>query len=340
MKLSKLFKIYIKDNFLLLIRYAGYPIVLGINIWLRKNKLFILYRLHGSAIGDTLVMTGVARCIAEELGYQLIIYVKQNEDIFANNPHIKFCQSYENMGRLKRTLVKNGLDILRGSNIAKFYPQIRAPEKYYYDNPKNLIIINSLHILGLRYNDLHTEITFSENERKKLREKLALPPVYAVVKPTGKTSVTTKKEWGIKKFQAVINQFPEITWIQPGTLDDPILDNVIDLRGKTNLRELFYLIENAKLTFTIEGLYNHIAAAFESPSFVVHSGFLHPNLTTYTNTIPIVQNSMPTCSPCFQDGHKDCPMTTKLCMEKLEPEMAVAEIRQFLTQSASSGCLN
>lgn len=330
MKISKFLKIFVKDNLLLLIRYTGYPVVLGINIWLRKKQLFILYRLHGDAIGDTLSMTGVTRCIAEELGYRLIIYVKQNEAIFLHNPHIVFCQSYEKMGRLKRTLVKNGLEILRGPNIAKFSPQIRSPDKYISNNRKHQIITNSSHIPGLKYNTLNNEIIFTESERQQMRKNLALPSIYAVVKPTGKTSVTTKKEWGIHNFQAVIDQFPNILWIQLGTLDDPPLENIIDLRGKTNLRELFYVIKNAKLTLTIEGLYNHIAGAFSAPSFVVYSGFIHPELTLYSNTIPIIQDSLPECSPCFKDGHKDCPRQTKLCMDQLTPEMAIAKIRRFL----------
>lgn len=332
MKLSRLFKRVVKDNLLLLIRFAGYPLVLGINIYLQKKRLFILYRLHGSAIGDTFIMTGVVRCIAEELGCRVIVYVKQNENIFLNNSRILFCRSYEKMNRLEKTLVKNGLEILRGTNIAKFHPQMRNHENFLLTNRKHLIAVNSLHIPGLEYNNPHTEIFFSQDEFEKIKNKLALPCFYAIVKPTGKTSVTTKKEWGIENFQAVIDQFPEITWIQPGSPEDPLLNNVIDLRGKTDLRELFFLIANAKLILSIEGLYNHIAGAFSSPSVVVYSGFSYRELTAYSNTIPIVQDELPSCAPCFMDGLKDCPKQIKLCMNQLTPEQVVTKIQKILSQ--------
>lgn len=333
-KLTRLFKRVVKDNVLLLIRYAGYPLVLGVNAWLRRRRLFILYRLHGSAIGDTVVMTGVVRCIAEELGCQVIVYVKQNEDIFLHNPHVLYCRSYQKMNRLEKTLIKSGLDILRGSNIAKFHTQLRDPRRYLLSHREHSIVTNSLHIPGLQHSNLRTEITFSEEEHDRLCRTLILPPTYAIVKPTGKTSVTTKKEWGLKNFQAVIDAFPEIVWVQPGEPDDTLLDGVIDLRGKTKLRELFYVIANASFTLAIEGLYNHIAGAFAAPSFVVYSGFSYPELTSYPNTVPIIQEQLPNCAPCFLDGLRDCPLPDKPCMSKLTPELAIETIRRTLVQQA------
>lgn len=329
-KLTRWLKRAIKDNLLLLLRYAGYPLVLGVNAWLRRRKLFVLYRLHGSAIGDTVVMTGVVRCIAEELGCRVIVYVKQNDDIFLHNPRVLFCRSYEKMGRLEKTLVKSGLDILRGSHIAKYHPQMRDLKGYLLSHREHSIVTNSRHIPGLHYRSLRTEIAFGEDERAELSRTLALPPAYAVVKPTGKTSVTTKKEWGLENFQAVVDAFPDIIWIQPGAPEELLLDGVIDLRGETNLRELFYLIAHARFTLAIEGLYNHIAGAFHQPSFVIFSGHFFPEAFAYDNTVAIIQKNMPTCSPCFIDGLRDCPIPGKPCMSELTPELAAATIRNTL----------
>lgn len=329
-RLTRWFKRAIKDNLLLVLRYLGYPAVLGVNAWLRRKKLFVLYRLHGSAIGDTMMMTGVVRCIAEELGCRVIVYVKQNDEIFLHNPRILFCRSYEKMSRIEKTIVKSGLDILRGSNIAKYHPQMRDLEAHLLSHREHSIITNSRHIPGLEYRTLRTEISFGEDEREIFSHTLALPARYAVVKPTGKTSVTTKKEWGLENFQAVVNAFPDIVWIQPGTREEPLLDGVIDLRGKTNLRELFYLIANASFTLAIEGLYNHVAGAFSAPSFVIYSGYFFSEAFSYPNTVAIIQENLPDCSPCFVDGLKNCRVPGKPCMSELTPGFAMATIRRTL----------
>lgn len=334
--ITRWFKHKIKDNLLLTIRYLSFPAVLVINSWLRRKKIFILYRLHGNAIGDTVVMTGVVRNIAEELGCRVVVYVKQNDDIFLNNPRVLFCRSYAKMSRIEKTLTKSGLEILRGSNIAKYHPQMRDLKAYLLRHREHSIITNSRHIAGLECRTLRTEIAFGEDEQENLRRALALPPTYAVIKPTGKTSVTTKKEWGLEKFQAVVDAFPDITWIQPGAPDEPLLRGVTDLRGKTSLRELFYLIAHSTFTLSIEGLYNHIAGAFDAPSFVVYSGFSYREMTSYPNTVAIIQKHLPDCAPCFLDGLKDCPVPGKPCMSELTPEFAVATIRRTLRERASS----
>jgi hypothetical protein len=333
-KLTRWFKRVIKDNLLLVLRYVGYPLVLGVNAWLRHRKLFVLYRLHGSAIGDTVVMTGVVRCIAEDLGCRVIVYVKQNDDIFLQNPHVLFCRSYEKMNRLEKTLIKSGLDILHGTHIAKYHPQMHDLEGYLLSHREHSIVTNSRHIPGLQYRTLRTEIAFDDEERERLGRALALPPSYAVIKPTGKTSVTTKKEWGLENFQTVIDSFPDVVWVQPGAPDEPLLEGVIDLRGKTTLRELFYLIANARFTLAIEGLYNHIAGAFGPPSFVIYSGFSYREMTAYPNTVAIIQDRLPHCSPCFLDGLKDCPVPGKPCMGELTPAFAIDSIRRALAQPA------
>ena len=334
-KLTRWFKEAIKDNLLRALRYAGYPLVLAFNSWLRSKKLFVLYRLHGNSIGDTLVMTGVVRCIAEDLSCRVIVYVKQNDGIFLHNPHVLFCRSYEKMNRLEKTLIKSGLDILRGSNIAKYHPQMRDVNRHLLNHREHAIITNSRHIRGLEYRTLRTEIAFSEEENQRLDRMLDLPPTYAVVKPTGKTSVTTKKEWRMEHFQLVIDSFPDFLWVQPGVPDEPLLDGVIDLRGKTTLRELFYVIANARFTLSIEGLYNHIAGAFLQPSFVVYSGYFFPEAFAYKNTTAIIQEHLPDCSPCFLDGLKDCPVPRKPCMSELKPESAIDTIRRTLAQRTS-----
>jgi ADP-heptose:LPS heptosyltransferase len=167
-------------------------------------------------------------------------------------------------------------------------------------------------------------------ERAAIRARYSLPQIYAVIKPTGKTTVTTKKEWGLEYFQQVVDAMPHINWVQPGLPEEPLLRGVLDARGGTTLRELFALVAESRFLLTVEGLYNHIGAAFNVPSFVVLSGHFYPESFTYPSTVMIGQEPQVACSPCFLDGHKDCPIPGKPCMADISPEKVVKAINEKL----------
>ena len=322
------FKHKIKDRVLLIIRWILYPLVLMVNAFLKQKKLFILYRLYGDTIGDTLVMSALIKLLNEQFDYRILLVVKKYDEIFFNNPRLIKTLSYTKMGRIQRQLVKNGLDVFHGTNIARFYnstnnKQISIKER------SHMVHYNSAHIPDLLYNDYNdvkTELYLSNEEIVRFQRKYRLPEKFAIIKPTGKLSFTSKKEWGFEKFQTVVLSLSSITWIQTGVKTDPLLKGVIDLRGETNLRELFYIISKSQFVLSIEGLYNHIAAAFSKPSFVVCSGFYYPEFFMYKNTIPIIRSPQIECSPCSES--RFCYVPNKPCTEDILPESVVRIINQ------------
>ena len=168
--------------------------------------------------------------------------------------------------------------------------------------PVHLAQLNSEHLgLNLNYSKIACEIYFSDDELltwdRKYRD---LPQDFAIIKPTGRTDWTPNKEWGVENYQAVVNGLPQIPWIQVGESKDECLHNVLDLRGKTSVRELFYLIKRARFVLAVEGLYNHAASAFGTPSFVVFSGIHLPEIACYANTRAIVRVPQMACAPCMR----------------------------------------
>jgi hypothetical protein len=85
----------------------------------------------------------------------------------------------------------------------------------------------------------------------------------------GRKSDYTAKMWDTAKFQKVVDMTPDITWVQIGAGDSghvhPRLKgpNVIDLVGKTNVRQLVRLMYHAAGVLTPVSFPMHLAAAVE-----------------------------------------------------------------------------
>ena len=82
----------------------------------------------------------------------------------------------------------------------------------------------------------------------------------------GKFDYTTKW-WDHDRYQTVVDHFRDkIQFVQVGQLDHyhPLLDHVIDLRGKTDLRQLIRLVYHAEGVITPVSLIMHLAAALPS----------------------------------------------------------------------------
>lgn len=94
----------------------------------------------------------------------------------------------------------------------------------------------------------------------------AMPPQvdgdYWIINAGGKLDFTAKW-WAHDRWQAVVDRTPEIRWVQIGETGHhhPPLSNVIDLRGKTTLRELVRLVYHAQGVACVSTLAMHLAAA-------------------------------------------------------------------------------
>lgn len=335
-KFSKFLKESIKDKLLALLKYLVTPIAWLFNRYLSRKKLFVLYRLAGSSLGDSIAMSSAVRCISEDLHCKVILFIKSNDEIFHGNTEIARLYCYARMNRYTRSFIKSLLHMLQGSHVASYDAKIAAPGAYMLTHRPHSVVLNTMHIPGLQWKNLKPLIMLSDSEKKAVREKCQLPASYAVIKPSGKTTVTTKKEWDLDKFQQVVDRMPQIRWVQPGLPEDPLLHGVIDLRGKTNLRELLCIVAESQFVLTIEGLYNHIGAAFDVPSFVVLSGFFYPESFTYESTVMISQDDEVPCAPCFLDGNKDCPIPGKPCMAQLSPGIVVTAIENQLREAGAT----
>jgi ADP-heptose:LPS heptosyltransferase len=164
----------------------------------------------------------------------------------------------------------------------------------------------------------------------------------------------TIKKWHQKGIQEVIDYFHgKIQFVQVGAIGDNHfsydLDNVIDLRGKTDLRQLIRLAYWASGAFCLESFLNHLMAALGKPAVVLGSGMLPSYWIRYPTTTILTSEG---CLPCFKEkpcwksrvvklGDKDgkdlqlCELPVlgqdpvARCMKMIEPEDVIKAIERY-----------
>jgi ADP-heptose:LPS heptosyltransferase len=307
-------------------KFIQIPAKIILNYILRVLNIFVIYRV-GHAVGDQLCMSAVIRLIDQQFSFKIIV-ISSFPELFYNNPRVwkNFKLTVNGYG----PLIVRILRFLAGKNLANFLftnPNIKY-EEYMREikSPLHLVEANSLHFkINLNFDFIANEIYFSQKEIIAFTEKFKLPSSYSVIQPNSKTSYTPNKQWGFQKYQKVIAQLKNITWIQIGVTGDLLLNDVENYVGKTSLRELAFIIKNANFVIADEGLLNHMASSVGSISYVVYSGFHPIEISKYEKTISIVNNPQVECSPCWIT--ETCPKKIKYCTEQISIEQVINEIK-------------
>ncbi len=101
---------------------------------------------------------------------------------------------------------------------------------------------------------------------------------------------------------------------------------IIDMRGKTNLKQLAALLKEVDLLVTNDSGPMHIAAALGTPVLAIF-GPTDPKRTGPYGEIHRVIRGSAECSPCFK---KRCIMPSHLCMDTISVEMVLEEVSDIL----------
>ena len=123
--------------------------------------------------------------------------------------------------------------------------------------------------LAVRLTDLKGDIHLSDQEKRwasQVHEVTGADTPFWIIDAGGKYDITIKW-WEPKRYEAVVSHFRgQIQFVQVGRLGDhhPPLKGVIDLRGRTDLRELIRLVYHSEgVLCPVTGLM-HLAAAVET----------------------------------------------------------------------------
>lgn len=220
---------------------------------------------HKRAPGDVIVMTGLVRDIALAHPGKFRIGVDTSAmDVWRHNPYVDFSLRDERK-RGGKGIEYIKLEYGRGIRDQNYKPA-HFLSYFHLDFERQC---NVRVPLMLPYPDLH----LSETER-------TIPPVegrYWVIISGGKSDFPIKV-WEATKFQQVVDRLTGMGLgvVQVGGNDSghwhPMLHNVLNLVGHTNLRDLIRLIYHADGVICGVTCLMHIAAALHRPCVVIAGG--------------------------------------------------------------------
>jgi hypothetical protein len=139
-------------------------------------------------------------------------------------------------------------------------------------------------------------------------------------------------------YQEVINLLKSrVQFVQVGQLehDHPALENVIDMRGKTDLRKLFRLSYHAEGSVNCVSLQMVIMSAFEKPCVVVAGGREGVRWQIYPDHRYLYTNGALDCARydgCWKSKRKECVNLVDdipLCMKLIRPEDVVRAVELY-----------
>ncbi len=185
---------------------------------------------------------------------------------------------------------------------------------------------------------------FLDQEEDQFYKTLGLEDKnYIMVAPGSKWET---KRWTAKGFAGVVDYFiakGENVVIIGGKEDEEYTkqvlslsknkDNILNLVGKTNLRQSFDIIKHGKLLISNDSAPVHMAVAFNIPVVSIFG----PTVTDfgfypYRNG-KVVEIKGLSCRPCGLHGHHECPIGTHECMEKISVNDVVNASEELLEEN-------
>ncbi len=307
------------------------PVVKVVDKILQVKNFIAIIRDCGGGIGDHVAMTTILPQLEEKYKKKIIVLSDQ-KPVFENNPRVRLCFNTAHLPEKVKFIISQIISKNHFKAIFEFAVPLSKyasfEEKVKTDgHGRHLAEIYSMHFgFNLKFDNVHAEMFLSKEEEQRFLKKFDFlkPDTYAVTHSIGKMTYTPNKDWGKDKLQKIINLGNGmIRWVQVGLKTDPQLAGAVDLRGRTDIRELAFVLKNAAFIVCQEGLYTHMADAVGTRCYTIYSGFLFHEISSYPSIIPI-WHRVP-CAPCWLKT--PCPYN-KECLESIRPEKVWNIIKQ------------
>lgn len=287
---------------------------------LSKISIILIFRL-GGGIGDQVCMTAVVNRVFKAYPSIKIVVATNLPELYDGNPAAYHLIKVHNWQRIfwrilrKISLRGKSRNLQYFEDFGNYHQKEILP---YAQNIRPGVHLTNLLSENFSYDGIKSDITpnlfISNNEKLALMVKTGLTEgTFSIIHSEGKTGFTEHKEWGPDKFQQVIKNV-QSQMVQVGMIDNQKLTGTIDLRGKLTVRELCVLFSICKGVICQEGLYHHLAAAFNKPAITMYT-FIDPKYSAYRSTIPVTAHSSLKCAPCFDANI--CKVGELLCSHKI-----------------------
>ncbi len=157
---------------------------------------------------------------------------------------------------------------------------------------------------------------------------------YILVAPGSKWET---KRWTAEGFSQLINILSEKETVVlfGGKEDRYFVDRikrdlkreVIDIVGKTSLRESFSVVKHSKALISNDSAPVHMAVSFGVPVVDIYGPTVKDfGFYPYRNGVVVEADGL-SCRPCGLHGHRKCPTGTFECMKNITPDMILKALK-------------
>lgn len=303
------------------------------------NKDIIITTRGG--IGDILLCTPALRALKECNPHRrIIIYCihPSHYEVLVNNPYVDslrminlFLLLFQNPYHLYSYLFNRQRKhrYYFDPKKLKHYPLVydRVPVAWLYTKSIKEIVPEIFSDLPVRLQHKNIQLFFTEEEENIARSKLA--PYKNVIIMHIFSRSSPNHMWPVHKWEQLVRELPQFTFIQVGQQDEPLIKGTIDWRNKTGIRGMFCLLKYVTSFVGVESCMAHVTNAVGLPGVVLF-GDTSPVQWGHDNNINLYKNVR--CSPCYHYLKENpCPYTHE-CMNLI----TVEEVKQSLVHQVSA----
>lgn len=258
-------------------------------------------------LGGYLTWTAAAEEIKKAVGSHIKFLPIEQHGNFIKIVHSEVFEHNKNFLQVFDKQTNDYIFPLILNNPAANYCKQDTPEKAFQRGDKH-IIEQCCEVYGIGNPTLKCYLNFSEEENKKINSIVQQHignEDYLTIEPYSKDNYTPNRAYDFKKWQQVVNELhSKIKIVQVGNPNQPILENVINLTGKTTFFEAAGVIGRSKLFMSSEGGLVHAATAVNTTSLVILTGYQTEKMVAYPQNINI---RIATHGPCgLKRECKDC----------------------------------
>lgn len=275
----------------------------------------------GRGLGDALMLSCVARELRKHAPALRVYTISAFSELFRHNPDITASCRLPRWfpTRLSRWLRLPGVRFVN-------YEHVEMPLRHH-------LLALSCQSVGLPVPAApRPYVCLEPAELDGVHARFSLPERFlAVQSECGTAWSAGNKDWGVANWQAVVDVL-KTDWslVQVGRAADTPLAGVLDLRGRTGVREVAAILKLSRLYLGQEGGLHHLAAAVNTGSVIVLGGWLDPACISYSDctclTAPV------DCAPCYRRQACDRDRT---CMRAITPETVLSAVRARLAKAES-----
>jgi ADP-heptose:LPS heptosyltransferase len=251
-----------------------------------KNKKILVSSWGG--LGDVLLSTPAIAALRKKYPeHRIIIFCRgySHMEVYRNNPDIDELKPATFFVLLR-------LYAMRALGIGKVYiPEYgRIIPSVYYRKCASEIIGE---MMKVRPENKKLLMYLTEEEDREGRQLLASYRNPVILHISSLTSANN--EWFPEKWESLVAQMPEYTFIQLGLGHERRIKGTIDMLGKTSFRQALALIKHAMGFVGIVSSFSHATNAFDVPGVVLF-GASSPIVWGHETNINLYKDL--SCAPC------------------------------------------